>query len=206
MKIKCIKDVVMNTLKKETAYISGKIYVAIYDGRYIRAKDEQGNKNHCLSKGDEWFNEHFEIVSTIPAKLINTDNPQFLPTRKYPKDAGADLRARIPQTIVVQPGQTVKIPSGIGVEIPEGYVGLIQPRSGASSEGKLVITGTIDSNYRGEMSMNVLNPLDSYVVINPQERLAQLVILPYLVAEFEQVDELGESDRGAKGFGSSGRF
>lgn len=142
----------------------------------------------------------------IPTKLIGTEDPIFLPFRKHANDAGADLRARIEYTIRLYPGKITKVPSGIGVEIPVGYVGLIQPRSGASSEGKVAIVGTIDSDYRGEMSMNMFCPVDSnYVVINPKERIAQLVVVPYLQTEFVQVDELVESERGTNGFGSTGK-
>ena len=152
---------------------------------------------------DKWVSVNANTI--IPTKLTNTADPIFLPYRKHADDAGADLRARIDSSVLLHSGHILKIPTGIAISIPEGYVGLIQPRSGASGEGKLVITGTIDSNYRGEMSMNVLNPLDSnYVVINPKERIAQLVIVPYLQTEFVQVDELGESDRGTDGFGSTG--
>jgi len=141
----------------------------------------------------------------ILTKLMHTTDPIFLPYRKHTNDAGADLRARIDSSVLLHHGHMLKIPTGIGVSIPEGYVGLIQPRSGASSEGKLVITGTIDHGYSGEMCMNVFNPLDSnYVVINPKERIAQLVVVPYLQTEFVQVDELGESERGTAGFGSTG--
>ena len=142
----------------------------------------------------------------IPTKLMGTTDPIFLPYRKRADDAGADLRARIDSSVLLHHGHMLKIPSGIGVSIPEGYVGLIQPRSGASSEGKLVITGTIDPGYSGEMSMNIFNPFDSnYVVINPKERIAQLVVVPCLQTEFVQVDELGESERGTAGFGSTGK-
>jgi len=146
-------------------------------------------------------------LTVISTKLFNTTDPIFLPYRKHTKDAGADLRARIDSPIRLHPGQLYKIPSGIAVEIPPGYVGLLQPRSGASGEGKLTITGTIDSSYRGEMSMNVFNPIDSnYVVVNPKERIAQIIVVPYLQTEFVQVDELGESDRGTAGFGSTGKM
>lgn len=158
----------------------------------------------CHGDFTEW-RERGIGFAIVPTKLTNTTDSIFLPYRKHANDAGADLRARIEQPIRLHPGEIRRIPTGIGISIPEGYVGLIQPRSGASGEGKLVITGTIDAGYTGEMSMNVLNPLDSnYVVINPKERIAQLVIVPYLKAGFEQVDELPESDRGTNGFGSSG--
>ena len=143
----------------------------------------------------------------IKVKLMNTTGEKFLPQRKYSNDGGADLRARIDKPIRLYPQTVVKVPTGCAVEIPSGYVGLIQPRSGASSVGKLVITGTIDSSFRGEMLMSVINPLDNgYVEVEPGERLGQLVIVPVLLAEFKLVDELGETDRGIKGFGSSGKF
>lgn len=144
-------------------------------------------------------------INIIPTKLINTTDKTFLPYRKHADDAGADLRARVDSPVYLHPGHMLKIPTGIGVSIPKGYVGLIQPRSGASSEGKLVITGTIDAGYTGEMSMNVFNPLDNnYVVIKPKERIAQLVVVPYLQTEFELVDELPSGERGENGFGSTG--
>lgn len=139
-------------------------------------------------------------------KLINTDHPVFEPSRKYPDDAGADLRARIDQPILLHPEKTVKIPTGVAVEISEGFVGDVRPRSGAAVDGKLTISGTIDANYRGEIHLVVVNVTDKTVVIEPYERLAQLVILPCLTACFSRVDELSETDRGADGFGSTGRF
>ncbi len=142
----------------------------------------------------------------IKTKLINTTNPQFLPSRKYPNDAGADLRARIDQQIILHPEKNVKIPTGVALEIPEGFVGDVRPRSGAAIEGKLTISGTIDSNYRGEIHLNVLNVSGKTLTIKPGERLAQLVILPYLATGFELVEELSKTDRGVKGFGSTGRI
>jgi len=172
--------------------------------RYDHLSDREEPCSKCIdydAANDFWERR------TIPAKLMNTTDPQFLPSRKYPNDGGADLRARLDHPMRVYPHEIVKIPTGIAVEIPEGHVGLIQPRSGASSEGKLVITGTIDSNYRGEMLMTVANINDEgYVMIQPFERIAQLVVVPVYIAEFELVDELSESDRGAKGFGSSGKY
>jgi len=162
--------------------------------------------SNCREDFNEWVPGENVGCKVIPAKLMGTTDPIFLPYRKHANDAGADLRARIEQPIRLHPLWIAKIPTGITLEIPTGYVGIIQPRSGASSEGKLVITGTIDSDYRGEISMSVFNPTDSnYVVINPKERIAQLVVVPYLQTEFVQVDELGESERGTAGFGSTGK-
>ena len=162
-------------------------------------------QNPCVDchNFDKWECE----APKIKAKLMHTTDPIFLPQRKYSNDGGADLRARIDGTIRLYPQTVVKVPTGCAVEIPSGYVGLIQPRSGASSVGKLVITGTIDSSFTGEMLMSVINPLDNgYIEIEPGERLGQLVIVPCLLAEFVQVDELSEGERGVRGFGSSGKF
>jgi dUTP pyrophosphatase len=142
----------------------------------------------------------------IKTKLMNTEDPIFLPYRKHEDDAGADLRARINGTFALSPGEIFKIPTGVAIEIPNGYVGMIQPRSGASSEGKVAITGTIDSSFRGEMSINIINLARYQVTIQPGERLAQIIIIPCLVTEFEQVEELSESERGENGFGSTGKY
>jgi dUTP pyrophosphatase len=165
----------------------------------------------CLKRADstgvefsKW--EGWEKVgdNTIPTKLINTTDPQFLPSRKYTNDAGADLRARIEEDILIYPGQIKKIPTGVAVELPQGHFGLILPRSGASKVGKVEITGTIDEGYRGELCMNIANMINDSVKVKGGERLAQLVVLPYLATEFRQVEELSETDRGIKGFGSTG--
>lgn len=139
-------------------------------------------------------------------KLINTTDPIFAPTRKFTNDAGADLRARIDQPIILHPEQIIKIPTGIATGIPVEHVGLVLPRSGASSEGKVALIGAIDSDYRGEIKMSITNIISDSVTIEPKERLAQLVILPCFLADFVQVDELSETDRGQNGFGSTGRF
>lgn len=143
--------------------------------------------------------------SIVNYKLVNTDDPIFEPTRKHLNDAGADLRARIDEPILLHPEQIVKIPTGVALEIPEGFVGVVQPRSGASLEGKVAITGTIDADYRGEIYMSISNIVNKTLIIEPKERLAQLII-PCLIASFFRVDELSETDRGANGFGSTGRF
>lgn len=139
-------------------------------------------------------------------KLINTADPIFSPVRKFQGDAGADLRARIDQPIIIHPEQIVKIPTGVAMEIPKGYVGIVQPRSGASSEGKVALIGTIDAGYHGEIKMSITNIISNSVTIEPGERLAQLIIIPCFLADFVQVDELSETDRGNKGFGSTGKF
>jgi dUTP pyrophosphatase len=146
----------------------------------------------CNTCEHQWI----ENKNIIKAKLINTTDPIFLPCRKNPKDAGADLRARIPHNISLTPGQLAKLPTGIGMEIPEGHVGVVSARSGATTEGKVTLIRIIDSGYRGEICLNVINMDKRLVEIVPTERLAQIVIIPCYLAEFIQVEELAESERG----------
>ncbi len=140
----------------------------------------------------------------IVVKLLNTDDIDFLPSRHYRDNAGADLRARINTNLWIEPGQTKKIPLGVAMAIPCGYVGDVRPRSGATLESKVAMYGTIDSNYRGEIHAILLNTSKSDVLIKPKERIAQIVILPCPPVEFKPVKQLGTTDRGENGFGSSG--
>jgi len=146
-----------------------------------------------------------KLTQVIKVKLMNTTDQQFLPTRKHQSDAGADLRARMDQNFSLVPGQMKKIPTGIAVEIPNGHVGLVIARSGATTDGKVTLIGAVDSGYRGEIGMNVINLSRSCTTIKMAERLAQLIIVPCLVADFLLSDELSEGERGDKGFGSTGR-
>lgn len=123
--------------------------------------------------------------------------------------AGMDLRANLKETVLLRPLQRVLIPTGITVEIPHGYEGQIRPRSGlAIKSGITVINspGTIDADYRGEIQVILINLSDEDYVIQNGERIAQLVLAKYERIEWQEVSELKESDRGGKGFGSSGRL
>lgn len=131
-------------------------------------------------------------------KLLDNNCMLF---RKYKQDAGWDLKCRIREKIL--PGETVKIPSGICVEIPPGYVGDISPRSSASANG-LIIQGKVDAGYTGEVKITVINPTNEYKIISQYERIAQLVVMRILDEELEIIKELEESERGSQGFGSTG--
>ncbi|WP_030014024.1 MULTISPECIES: dUTP diphosphatase [Micrococcales] len=127
---------------------------------------------------------------------------------RYSKDgdAGADLRAR--EDTVLAPGQRALIPTGVAIALPEGYVGLVHPRSGLAAKHGITIVnapGTVDSGYRGELMVTLLNTDQNETYeIQRGERIAQLVIQKYEHATFGIVDELPASDRGAAGFGSTG--
>lgn len=131
-----------------------------------------------------------------------------LPTYGSVWAAGADLYACLEQPVVIEPGQTVFIPTGLAMELPAGYAGLVHARSGLASKRGLAPAnkvGVIDSDYRGEVTVALHNHGDTAQQINPGERVAQLLIMPVLTPGFEAVEELTDTCRGAGGFGSTGK-
>lgn len=122
--------------------------------------------------------------------------------------AGADLCALADTPITIAPGQTVLVHTGIALEIPTGYVGLVYARSGLASKRGLAPAnkvGVIDADYRGEIMVALYNQSNEPQTIESGERIAQLVIAPFLAAEFEEVENLTDTERGSGGFGSTGR-
>ena len=132
-----------------------------------------------------------------------------LPTYGSPQAAGADLYALIEgDTLEIAAGETKLIGTGLAIEIPEGYVGLVYARSGLATKRGLAPAnkvGVIDSDYRGELKVALYNQSGAPQTIAAGERIAQLVIAPYLTASFEEATELADSTRGAGGFGSTGK-
>lgn len=121
--------------------------------------------------------------------------------------AGADLCAAVGSAVTVKPGETVMIPTGLAVELAAGTVGLVCARSGLASKRGLAPAnkvGVIDCDYRGEIIVALYNHGTEPQVIQPGERIAQLVITPYIAASFEEASELSDTVRGAGGFGSTG--
>jgi len=128
-----------------------------------------------------------------------------LPEYKTEGSAGADCYARIEKEIILNENDTVAIPLGFAVEIPEGYEMQIRPRSGLAKKNKMVaILGTIDSDYRGEVCAILINHSKSIFIIKPNDRIAQAVVCPVIKAEWYLTDELSETERGQSGFGSTG--
>ena len=130
-----------------------------------------------------------------------------LPMRGSNEAAGYDLYAATSYIIEIQPHTTVKIGTGIEMEIPEGYYGAIYARSGlAAKEGlrPANCVGVIDADYRGEIIVAIHNDVDTVRFINPGERIAQLVVAPFLPVTFNEVDKLNTTSRGDGGFGSTG--
>jgi dUTP pyrophosphatase len=134
--------------------------------------------------------------------------PGFEPTYATAGSAGADLRAHIEERLLLRPGERRGVATGVFLEIPSGMEGQVRPRSGlALREGVTVLNspGTIDSDYRGEIIVPLVNLGTEEVTIEPGERIAQLVIAPVIQVSFERRGDLSPSDRGDGGFGSTGR-
>jgi dUTP pyrophosphatase len=131
-----------------------------------------------------------------------------LPAYATPGSAGMDLRAAIDAKVVLEPSGRAAIPTGLAIHLPAGYEAQVRPRSGlALHHGISVLNapGTIDSDYRGEVKVILANLGTEPFAIEPGDRIAQLVIAPVVQAEWQEVEELSTSDRGAGGFGHSGR-
>ena len=131
-----------------------------------------------------------------------------LPTYGSADAAGADLYACIEEDIQIEPGKSVFVPTGIAMEIPKGYAGLIYARSGLACKRDLAPAnkvGVIDSDYRGEFIVVLHNHGDQVQTISNGERIAQLVITPVITPGFAQVEELNDTQRAAGGFGSTGK-
>ena len=131
-----------------------------------------------------------------------------LPTRGSEKAAGYDLYAALDKPVIIEPHKTVKIDTGLQFEIPDGYFAAIYARSGiAAKEGlrPANCTGVCDSDYRGNYIVALHNDSDTARTVEPGERIAQMVVIPYLSVSFEESEELSGTERGEGGFGSTGR-
>lgn len=141
-------------------------------------------------------------------KIKKLKENAVIPQRGSKYAAGYDLYACIDKSVEIKPHTTEKIGTGLAVSVPDGYFGAIFARSGlAAKEGlrPANCVGVADSDYRGEYIVAIHNDTDSVKIIEPMERIAQLVIMPYLSAEFTEADELDETERGDGGFGSTGK-
>lgn len=146
-------------------------------------------------------------MQTANIKVKKLKPTATLPTYGSEYAAGADLYACIEEALTFAPGQTIMVPTGLSMEIPVGYAGLIYARSGLASKKGLAPAnkvGVVDSDYRGEFMVALHNHSTSSATIEPQERIAQLVIAPYITGIFEVVDTLSDTVRGEGGFGSTG--
>ena len=144
---------------------------------------------------------------TIKVKRLGTRGNSPLPSYMSAQASGMDLFAHLSREILIPPGDRRLIPTGIAVAIPEGYEGQIRPRSGLAVKYGIAIVnspGTIDSDYRGEIKIILINLGDESFVVQDGVRIAQLVITPVVRAELEEVEELPETSRNEGGFGHTG--
>ncbi|BCB26326.1 deoxyuridine 5'-triphosphate nucleotidohydrolase [Sulfurimicrobium lacus] len=145
----------------------------------------------------------------IDVKILDPRMHEQLPAYATPGAAGLDLRACLAEALVLNPGQTELIPTGIAIHLADpGYAALILPRSGLGHKHGIVLgnlVGLIDSDYQGQLFVSCWNRGQTAFTINPLERIAQLVVVPVLQAQFNIVDEFAGSERGAGGFGSTGK-
>ena len=132
----------------------------------------------------------------------------IIPERGSKFSAGYDLSADISENILIRPQETVKIPTGLSFEVPEGYFGGIYARSGLSTKQGLRpsnCVGVCDSDYRGEYIVALHNDSETTRVVEPGQRIAQVIFQPYLMCELENVEDLTQTQRGDGGFGSTGK-
>ncbi len=145
-------------------------------------------------------------MQKVNIKKLN--DKAIVPTYGSEFSAGADLYACIDEPVTINPGETVLIHTGIAMEIPVGYVGLVFARSGLATKKGLAPAnkvGVIDADYRGEIMVALYNQSTEARTVEAGERVAQIALIPFLAAGFDVVDELSDTARGTGGFGSTGR-
>jgi dUTP pyrophosphatase len=148
-------------------------------------------------------------MKTIDIKILDPRMKELLPAYATPGSAGLDLRACIEAPLVLEPGQTVLVPTGLAIHVADpGYAAMILPRSGLGHKNGIVLgnlVGLIDSDYQGQLMVSTWNRGHAAFTLQPLDRLAQLVIVPVLQVGFNVVEEFASSERGAGGFGSTGK-
>jgi dUTP pyrophosphatase len=149
------------------------------------------------------------ICMKLDLKILDARMRDQLPAYATTGSAGLDLRACLDEPLTLKPGETALVPTGLAIHVGDpGYAALILPRSGLGHKHGIVLgnlVGLIDSDYQGQLMISTWNRGETTFVLNPMERLAQLVIVPVVQAEFNIVDDFEQSDRGAGGFGSTGK-
>ena len=148
-------------------------------------------------------------MKTIDIKILDPRMKDMLPAYATEGSAGLDLRACIDEAVTIEPGATVLIPTGLAIHIANpGYAAMILPRSGMGHKNGIVLgnlVGLIDSDYQGQLMVSTWNRGQAAFTLTPMERLAQLIVVPVMQVGFNIVDEFDTSERGAGGFGSTGK-
>ena len=144
---------------------------------------------------------------TVPLKRLDNGADLALPQYETAGSAGADIRAAVDAPLRLEPGQRALVPAGFAMALPAGYEAQVRPRSGLAVKNGITVLnapGTIDSDYRGEVRVPLINLGDEAFTVERGMRIAQLVIAPVVQAGFNEVGDLDETERGADGFGSTG--
>ena len=148
-------------------------------------------------------------MKNIDLKILDPRMKDFLPAYATTGSAGLDLRACVETPMTIEPGQTVLVPTGLAIHIGDpGYAAMILPRSGLGHKNGIVLgnlVGLIDSDYQGQLMVSTWNRGQSTFTLQPMDRLAQLIVVPVLQVGFNVVEDFATSDRGAGGFGSTGK-
>ncbi|MBQ5939678.1 MULTISPECIES: dUTP diphosphatase [unclassified Massilia] len=148
-------------------------------------------------------------MKNIDLKILDPRMKDFLPAYGTPGSAGLDLRACVDAPLTIEPGQTVLVPTGLAIHIGDpGYAAMILPRSGLGHKNGIVLgnlVGLIDSDYQGQLMVSTWNRSQAVFTLQPMDRLAQLIVVPVLQVGFNVVEEFASSERGAGGFGSTGK-
>ena len=148
-------------------------------------------------------------MRSIDIKILDPRLNEFPPAYATAGAAGLDLRACIAEAIEIQPGQSELVPTGMALHLSDpGLAAIVLPRSGLGHKHGIVLgnlVGLIDSDYQGQIFVSVWNRGSATFTLKPMERIAQLVVVPVLQVQFNRVDEFAQSERGASGFGSTGK-
>ena len=148
-------------------------------------------------------------MTQIDVKIIHPMMSDYLPEYATPGSAGLDLRAALEGELIIEPGQTELIKTGLSIHIADpSLAAMILPRSGLGHKHGIVLgnlVGLIDSDYQGELMVSIWNRSQTAFTIKPLERIAQMIIVPVIQAQFNVVTEFEQSERGAGGFGSTGK-
>ena len=174
----------------------------------VRALRGAEARSSSLNAGQTKENREKEMSESVNVRFRRVSPLAHVPTRGSEKAAGYDLYAALGEPVTIAPHETVKIDTGLQFEIPDGYFAAIYARSGiASKEGlrPANCTGVCDSDYRGNYIVALHNDSETTRTVEPGERIAQMIVIPYLSVRFEEAGSLTDTERGDGGFGSTGR-
>ena len=143
----------------------------------------------------------------IKIQIKKLSNSVLLPKYETPGSSGMDIAAHIEKNVIINPGEKALVSTGFSVAIPRGYEIQIRPRSGLAAKKNITVLntpGTIDSDYRGEIKVILINFGKEKFIVEKGERIAQMVVCPVVQADLEEIEELADTERGSDGFGSTG--